>query len=44
MKRYLFIFVILVFCGQFNNNRYRHNGSKGYLNDWFVNTAIGIRL
>ena len=99
MKRYLFIFVILAFCGkvtaqsgvaklihkglelmdsmavkgidrsyidipdrperredenvwryflnvfgQFNNNRYRHNGSKGYLNDWFVNTAIGIRL
>ena len=30
--------------GQFNSNRYRHNGSKGYLNDWFVNTSIGVRL
>ena len=30
--------------GQFNNNRYRHNASKGYLNDWFVNTSIGERL
>ncbi len=30
--------------GQFNNIRYHHNSTKGYLNDWFVNTAIGIRL
>ena len=30
--------------GQFNNNRYRHSGSQGYLNDWFVNTSIGVRL
>jgi hypothetical protein len=30
--------------GQFNNNRYHHNGSKGYLNDWFVNTSLGVRL
>ena len=30
--------------GQFNNIRYHHNNSNGYLNDWFVNTAIGIRL
>ena len=30
--------------GQFNNIRYRHNTTHGYLNDWFVNTAIGIRL
>ena len=30
--------------GQFNNMRYRHNSSHGYLNDWFVNTSIGIRL
>ena len=30
--------------GQFNNNRYRHSDSHGYLNDWFVNTSIGIRL
>ena len=30
--------------GQFNNMRYRHHSSHGYLNDWFVNTSIGIRL
>ena len=30
--------------GQFNNNRYQHSGSKGYLNDWFVNTSLGVRL
>ena len=30
--------------GQFNNNSYRHNDSHGHLNDWFVNTSIGIRL
>jgi hypothetical protein len=30
--------------GQFNNIRYRHNSTKGYLNDWFVNTSIGVRL
>lgn len=30
--------------GQFNNIRYHHNNTKGYLNDWFVNTSIGIRL
>ena len=30
--------------GQFNNNRYRHNNSQGYLNDWFVNTSLGVRL
>lgn len=30
--------------GQFNNIRYYHNETNGYLNDWFVNTAIGIRL
>ena len=30
--------------GQFSNMRYRHNSSHGYLNDWFVNTSIGIRL
>jgi hypothetical protein len=27
-----------------NNIRYHHNDTNGYLNDWFVNTAIGIRL
>lgn len=30
--------------GQFNNIRYRHDDTKGYLNDWFVNTSLGIRL
>lgn len=30
--------------GQFNNNRYRHDKSRGHMNDWFVNTSIGIRL
>ena len=30
--------------GQFNNMRYHQNSSHGYLNDWFVNTSIGIRL
>ena len=30
--------------GQFNNVRYHHNSSRGYLNDWFVNTSIGLRL
>ncbi len=30
--------------GQFNNIRYHHNETNGYLNDWFVNTSIGIRL
>ena len=35
------------FCcayGQFNNIRYNHNNTYGYLNDWFVNTSFGIRL
>ena len=30
--------------GQFNNIRYHHNSTRGYLNDWFVNASIGIRL
>jgi hypothetical protein len=30
--------------GQFNNIRYHHNSSHGYLNDWFVNSSIGVRL
>ena len=30
--------------GQFNNIRYRQTDTRGYLNDWFVNTSIGIRL
>ena len=30
--------------GQFNNIRYHHNNSNGYLNDWFIYSSIGIRL
>ena len=30
--------------GQFNNIRYHHNSTNGYLNDWFVNTSFGMRL
>lgn len=30
--------------GQFNNIRYHRQSIKGYLTDWFINTAIGIRL
>jgi hypothetical protein len=30
--------------GQFNNIHYHQTDTHGYLNDWFVNTSIGIRL
>ena len=30
--------------GQFNNIRYHHNSTNGYLNDWFINTSFGVRL
>lgn len=30
--------------GQFNNFRYRHSDSHGYINDWFVNASLGVRL
>lgn len=30
--------------GQFNNIRYSHSDTSGHLNDWFINTNIGIRL
>lgn len=30
--------------GQFNNNRYHHDNSHGHLNDWFINTSVGVRL
>jgi len=30
--------------GQFNNIRYHHDSSHGYLDDWFINTSFGIRL
>ena len=30
--------------GQFNNIRYHHDSTNGYLNDWFINTSFGVRL
>lgn len=30
--------------GQFNNMRYHHHNSHGYLNDWYVNASVGVRL
>ena len=30
--------------GQFNNFRYSQGRYSGYLNDWFVNASIGVRL
>ena len=30
--------------GQFNNIRYHHDSTNGYLNDWFINASIGMRL
>lgn len=30
--------------GQFNTFDYHHGRSKGRLNDWFINTSLGIRL
>ncbi len=30
--------------GQFSNMRYHHDSSHGYLNDWYINTSIGLRL
>ncbi|MBR1556644.1 MAG: DUF4421 family protein [Prevotella sp.] len=30
--------------GQYSNMRYRHDNSHGHLNDWFVNTSLGLRL
>ena len=30
--------------GQFCNFRYHHDDSHGYMNDWYVNAALGIRL
>ena len=30
--------------GQFNNIRYHHDATRGYLNDWFINTSFGVRL
>jgi hypothetical protein len=30
--------------GQFNNIRYQHKNTHGYLDDWFINTSFGIRF
>lgn len=30
--------------GQFNNIRYHHKNTSGYLNDWFINTSLGFRF
>ena len=30
--------------GQFCNFRYKHSTAKGYLNDWYVNASVGLRL
>lgn len=30
--------------GQFNTFRYKHNDSRGRLNDWYVNATFGLRL
>ena len=30
--------------GQFSNMRYHHDSSHGFLNDWYVNTSVGLRL
>ena len=30
--------------GQLYNFRYRHDGSRGRLSDWFVNASMGVRL
>ena len=31
-------------CGQFYNFQYRHDDSRGYLNDWYINASVGVRL
>ena len=30
--------------GQFNNIRYHHDSTNGYVNDWFINASFGLRL
>ena len=30
--------------GQFNTIHYHHNNTSGYLDDWFINTSLGLRL
>lgn len=30
--------------GQFNNFRYSHQRTSGYLSDWFINASVGLRL
>jgi hypothetical protein len=31
-------------CGQFYNFQYNSDDSRGYLNDWYINASIGVRL
>mgnify|MGYP002622455298 CR=1 FL=1 len=31
-------------CGQFYNFQYNSDDSHGYLNDWYINASIGVRL
>lgn len=31
-------------CGKFNRFRYHYHDNQGRLNDWYVNTSLGIRL
>lgn len=30
--------------GQFNNFHFSHSRTHGYLNDWYINAAVGVRL
>lgn len=30
--------------GQFNNYHFRHARTRGYLNDWYINAALGMRF
>ncbi len=30
--------------GQFNNFHYKHSSLSGHLNDWYVNTSMGVRF
>lgn len=31
-------------CGQFYNFQYNSDNSSGYLNDWYINASLGVRL
>lgn len=30
--------------GQFNNFNYKHKAMHGHLNDWYINTSVGVRF